>query len=241
MYRIPIVVTLCVAGALLVHASPLLEPAQDLEDARSRESYGAGFVLGEETRRGLDRDGVGANFDLVTKGFQDGLGEKEPFFERAELDAILAAVHYEMEQRQITRLLDNSPEFRAVFEANRKKSDGFHKLFGQQEGVVTLPSGLQYLVLAPGSGPMPKRGDTVVINAEVKTLDGTVIHDLQDAEVKLEGVIEGGIETFVHMRPGARWQIAIPPALGHGAAGRFPDIGPNQTLVGTVELVEVKP
>lgn len=241
MHRFLFIMIALVAGAMLVHAAPMFEPAQDLGGARSQESYGVGFVVGEEMRRGLEQDGVGADMDLVTKGFQDGLVGTEPLFDRTELDAILAAVHYEMEQRQIKRLLDQSPEFRKLFEDNLRKSDRFHELFGEQEGVVTLPNGLQYVVLEPGEGTPPMRGDTVVVSAKIKTLDGTVIRDVQKTEFKLEGIIEGGIETLVRMRPGARWQVAIPPALGHGAGGRFPDIGPNQTLVGTVELVEVKP
>lgn len=80
----------------------------------------------------------------------------------------------------------------------------------------------------------------MVVNSNVKLLDGTVISQGDGLEVRVDSIVAGGVEALQLMREGARWQIAVPPAMAHGAGGRMPAIGPNETLVGVVELVAVK-
>jgi FKBP-type peptidyl-prolyl cis-trans isomerase FklB len=236
MKRITIIALGAVTVAMLVSAATAWLQETPVE----QNSYGVGFLLGEETRTSLDLDGVAVDRELVTMGFRDGLTGAEPFYDKAEVDAILEAVHREMEKRQIDRLLDDSPGFRKLYDENLRRSDRFHQLFGKQDGVVTLPDGLQYVVLETGTGRSPRRGDTVVINAQVKLLDGTVAYEGKNAEVQLKGITEGAIELLQKMKEGGRRQFAIPPQLAHGRGGRYPDIGPNETLTGMVELLRVK-
>ena len=225
------------AGLLLQTAGWAAQPARQPLD---EESYGVGFYLGEDVRREVRNDGVGADLDLLVKGFRDGLEGREPLTPRKELDAILVAVHEEMEARMVQRLLAESPQFKKLHDDNLVLSRKFHEAFGKQPGVVTLPSGAQYKVLQAGTGPSPRLSDTVVLNERVTLLDDTVLTEGNGVEVEVAGVVKGGIELLQRMKVGARWQVVIPPKLAHGAAGRFPHVGPNETMVGIVELVGIK-
>ncbi len=217
-----------------------LRPRQ--ESDRSDRSYAVGFEIGERTDAGLERDGVGVDLDLLFKGFADGLGGAEPLFEPQDMEGLLEAIHREMESRRVARLKEQSPEFRALLEENLQRSRAFHEVFGRQDGVITQPDGVQYLVLrhGPVGGRMPRAGDTVVIDLKVQRLDNTVLIDNDNAVVRLDDVVPGGAEVLQLMTEGDRYQVAIPPALAFGEAGRHPDVGPNETLVGIVELREVR-
>jgi FKBP-type peptidyl-prolyl cis-trans isomerase FklB len=202
--------------------------------------YGVGYRLGEETRRGLALDGIGADLDLLARGFADGLTDKAPLIEAEQLHAILSAVHEEMQDRMVKRLLAEDPEFRKLHDENLARSRAFHEAFGKRAGVVTLPDGLQYEVKTPGNGPSPGPGDVVVVRYRMILLDKTEIAREEAAEVAVDGVFEAGGRILQMMKVGARWHAAFPPDLAFGAAGRYPEIGPNETILGTVELLEIK-
>lgn len=212
------------------------EAASPVQD----RSYGLGFVVGDEIRTGLEHDGVGAAKDLVGQGFRDGLSGADPLVPRDRMDGLLRVLHREMQDRMVRRLLLESPEFKQLHDANLARSRKFHALFGRQEGVVTLPSGVQYKVLRPGSGRSPARTDTVVISGNVTLLDGTVISEGSNLEIRVDTAVEGGIEALTLMHVGDKWQIAVPPELAHGAGGRMPTVGPMESMVGIVELVAIK-
>ncbi len=222
-----------IAGAACVVAGQADRPVEIT-------SYGVGFIVGEEIRSGLARDGVGVDPDLLARGFRDGLNGDDPLVSRDEMEQILALLHREMQDRMVRRLLEDNPEFKARHDQNLARSKRFHELFGAQEGVVTLPGGVQYKVLHQGSGRSPVPTDVVVLNERVTLLDGTVISEADGVETRVDAIIEGGIMALQHMRVGGRWQVAVPPALAHGAGGRMPLIGPNESIVGIVELVAIK-
>jgi FKBP-type peptidyl-prolyl cis-trans isomerase len=215
-------------------AGPALPPVPDT-------SYGLGFMLGDETRGELARDGMGVDLALVADGFADGLREARPQVSRDEMEGILQSVHEELQRRMVDRLLKENPEFKALHDRNLERSRRFHDLFGAQEGVVTQDNGLQYKVLVAGRGRLAGRRGTVLVNVEIQTLDRTVLHDgSEPIEVQIDTISRGGAELLRAMREGSKWQFAIPPSLAYGPGGRYPDIGPNQTLVGTVEMLEIR-
>ena len=231
----PLVTVAALAAGLYCQAGGQ-QPGTPLQD----ESYGLGFVVGEEIRTGLERDGVGAAKDLIAQGFRDGLNGADSLVTRERMDEVLLLLHKEMQDRMVRRLLEQSPEFKRLYDANLAKSRQFHELFGAQDGVITLSSGVQYKVLREGSGRTPRLTDTVVLNGKVTLLDGTVIHQGQGAETRIDASIDGGIEALQLMRVGSRWQIVVPPDMAHGAGGQMPKIGPNETIVGVIELVAIR-
>lgn len=202
--------------------------------------YGVGFVLGGQVRAGTQRDGVLVDPVLVAKGFADGLRGAAPTLPREDFERVLNAVHEEMKARMIKRLMDESPEYKAAYEKNLDLSRRFHDALARQQGVVTLPSGLQYKVLRAGTGRTVGDAAVAVVNAQIKLLGGAIAFDGKDVEVRIAEVMPGAAEALRLMREGARWQVAIPPDLAHGAAGRAPNVGPNETLVGIVEVLSVK-
>ena len=111
-----------------------------------------------------------------------------------------------------------------------------------EDGVVVLPSGLQYRVLASGEGPQPGSDATVRVHYHGTLLDGSVfdssINRGEPAEFALSGVIPGFREAISRMRIGDRWQVFIPSALAYGERGAGADIGPNETLTFEIELLD---
>ncbi len=114
----------------------------------------------------------------------------------------------------------------------------------KKEGVVTLPSGLQYKVLTAGKGEKPKATDEVSVKYEGKLTDGTVFdssYKRQDPITKFRcnEVIKGWTEALQLMPVGSKWEVYIPYDLGYGERGAGKDIPPFSTLIFTVELVSI--
>ena len=113
-----------------------------------------------------------------------------------------------------------------------------------KEGVVTTASGLQYVVLTPGTGKSPKATDTVLVHYEGTLLDGKVFDSSyrrkEPIEFPLNRVIPGWTEGVQLMQEGAKYRFFIPSKLAYGPRGAGRDIGPNETLIFDVELLEVK-
>ena len=113
----------------------------------------------------------------------------------------------------------------------------------KKEGVVALPSGLQYKILTAGNGPKPKASDTVKCHYEGRLINGTVfdssIRRNEPAEFPVSGVIAGRVEALQLMPVGSKWQLYIPSELAYGTHGAGQSIGPNQTLIFDVELLAI--
>ncbi len=113
----------------------------------------------------------------------------------------------------------------------------------KQEGVKTTSTGLQYKVLAEGTGKSPKAKDTVVVHYRGTSIGGAEFDSSyarrEPAEFPLNGVIRGWTEGVQLMKEGSRFQFFIPPNLAYGAGGAPPDILPNETHIFEVELLKV--
>lgn len=113
----------------------------------------------------------------------------------------------------------------------------------KQEGVVTLPSGLQYKILQAGNGSKPKASDSVKCHYEGKLINGQIfdssIRRGEPAVFPVSGVIAGWVEALQLMPVGSKWQLYIPSELAYGKHGAGQSIGPNETLIFDVELLEI--
>lgn len=137
------------------------------------------------------------------------------------------------------------------FEKLQKERGGKAKAAGEKflaenktkEGVVALPSGLQYKILKEGNGPKPKASDTVKCHYEGRLIDGTVfdssIRRGEPAEFPVGGVIQGWVEALQLMPVGSKWQLYIPSELAYGSHGAGQAIGPDETLIFDVELLAI--
>ena len=113
----------------------------------------------------------------------------------------------------------------------------------KNEGVITLPSGLQYQVLKEGNGKKPSAKDTVMCHYEGTLIDGTVFDSSykrgEPATFPLQQVIAGWTEGLQLMQEGAKYRFFIPYRLGYGAGGAGASIPPYAALIFDVELIQV--
>ena len=126
---------------------------------------------------------------------------------------------------------------------NIEKGKAFLAENANKEGIVTLPSGLQYQVLKEGNGKKPAATDRVKCHYEGTLIDGTLFDSSikrgQPAVFGVNQVIKGWVEALQLMGEGAKWKLFIPSELGYGAQQAGELIPPHSTLIFEVELIEV--
>jgi len=129
-------------------------------------------------------------------------------------------------------------------EANQKEGEAFLAANKTKEGVVTLPSGLQYKILKEGDGPKPTAADSVVCNYRGTFINGTEFDSSykrgQPTTFPVRGVIRGWTEALQLMPAGSKWQLFIPSSLAYGPLGAGGVIPPSATLIFEVELISIQ-
>ena len=197
------------------------------EPPKSKGSYAIGVSVGETLRRSkVGPEAVST--EKIAQGIRDALAGKAQMSQEY--------------QAQIMELMNGART--AAAEPNHKAADAFLAENGKKKDVVTTASGLQYKVIAAGSGDSPKPTDQVSVNYRGTLLDGTEF----DASAKHGGaatfgvnqVIPGWTEALQLMKPGAKYQLWIPPKLAYDLNSP-PQIPPGSLLVFDVELVSIKP
>ena len=131
-------------------------------------------------------------------------------------------------------------------EAGKEAKDAGEKFLEEnkkQEGVVTLPSGLQYKVIKQGTGDKPKATDQVRCHYHGTLIDGTVFDSSvrrgEPAVFPVNGVIQGWVEALQLMPVGSKWTLYIPYEMAYGTRGAGQSIPPYAALIFEVELLEI--
>jgi FKBP-type peptidyl-prolyl cis-trans isomerase FklB len=154
-----------------------------------------------------------------------------------EAKAVLTGLQGELQKKQEAMMS-------AMGSANKKEGDAFLAANKSKDGVVALPSGLQYKILTKGSGPKPSAGDTVVCNYRGTLINGKEFDSSykrgQPASFPVAGVIKGWTEALQLMPVGSKWELFVPSDLAYGDRGAGPDIGPGSTLIFEVELISIQ-
>lgn len=123
-----------------------------------------------------------------------------------------------------------------------EKGKAFLAENAKNPGVVTLPSGLQYKIVTTGTGPKPTSSQTVKVNYEGTLIDGTIFDSSykrgEPIEFPVTGVISGWVEGLQLMTVGSTWMLYIPSDLAYGSRGAGGAIGPDETLIFKVELLD---
>jgi FKBP-type peptidyl-prolyl cis-trans isomerase FklB len=211
------------------HAQEKLE----LKDQKDKESYSLGYQFGQN----LKFQGVDVNLDIYTSGIKDALGGKEPRMSQEDIRATITNLQQRLQAAR-------QKELKEMAAKNLDESKKFLSENQKKEGIKTLPSGLQYKVLAEGSGKMPKADDNVTVNYKGTLIDGTEFDSSykrgEPATFKVNGVIKGWTEALQLMKEGSKWQLFIPPDLAYGEHGAGRTIPPSSTLIFEVELISVK-
>lgn len=210
------------------------QTAVKLESLQDKVSYGIGLRIG----RDFKTQQVELNPELLMKGIEDGLGDSEPLLTDDQIRETMVAFQKEMMAREKAR-------FEEAATKNKDEGEKFLEENAKKEGVVTLPSGLQYKVITEGAGTQPTAEDTVKVHYRGTLIDGTEFDSSysrnEPAQFRVGGVIPGWVEALQLMKEGSKWQLFIPADLAYGPQGAGQRIGPNATLVFEVELLEVNP
>jgi len=225
------VAALC--AALTVSGMSFAADAPALQGEKEKLGYSIGMDIGAT----LKRQSVEVDVDALTKGLKDSYtGGKTLLTEEESRQAI---VEY---QKQV--MAKQAEAMKILGEKNKVDGERFLAENGKKEGVKTLPSGLQYKVITPGTGKSPKLTDTVTTNYRGTLIDGKEFDSSykrgEPATFPVSGVIAGWTEALQLMKEGAKWEIFLPPDLAYGERGAGRDIGPNATLIFEVELFEIR-
>jgi FKBP-type peptidyl-prolyl cis-trans isomerase FklB len=210
------------------------QPVTALTTTKQKASYAIGMNWGT----GLHRQGIDVDSAALIQGMKDALAGGKTLLTEDEARAALMQLQKEIQEKQQAKAA-------AEGETNKKEGDAFLAANKTKEGVVTLPSGLQYKILKEGNGPKPTASDSVVCNYKGTLINGTEFDSSykrgEPATFPVTGVIKGWTEALQLMPVGSKWQLFIPPDLAYGPRGTpGGPIGPNATLVFEVELISIK-
>ncbi len=220
---------LTTASLTALLASPLALAAPETDEARL--GYSLGVTLGQS----IQQDVGNLDVDAFTQAIQDVFAGDELAMSDEEMAEALMRFQ---EEAMATRQAESDQ----LAEHNRAEGEAYLAANAESEGVEVTDSGLQYRVLEAGDGATPGAEDSVEVHYEGTLIDGTVFDSSfergEPVSFRVNQVIDGWQEALQLMSVGDVWEIVIPAELGYGAQGQGP-IGPNETLIFRVELLDV--
>jgi FKBP-type peptidyl-prolyl cis-trans isomerase len=212
---------------------PRTQSVLTLKTQKDKLSYALGMNLGSN----LHKEKVEVDPAIVLRGLKDALAAGKMLLTEDAARATLTQLQTEVRSKQQEKM-------KVAGEMNKKEGVEFLAANKSKEGVVILPSGLQYKILTEGTGPKPTASDTVVCNYRGTLISGAEFDSSykrgQPASFPVNGVIKGWTEALQLMPVGSKWQLFVPAELGYGDRGAGADIGPGATLIFEVELLSIQ-
>jgi FKBP-type peptidyl-prolyl cis-trans isomerase FklB len=201
-----------------------------LTTLKDKMSYATGVMTGRQ----LTKNNVEFDAELIIQGLRDAIAGGEIRMNEKELKVVLQSM-----QADIVRKMSNDRQVKASLA--REKGVIFQDEYKKKPGVTVLPGNLMYRVIKEGKGDKPSELGTVVVKYRGELIDGTEFDATAEgktATMKLTDVITGWREALKRMPAGSTWELVVPAALAYSTRGTG-TIGPNETLVFTLELVAV--
>jgi FKBP-type peptidyl-prolyl cis-trans isomerase FklB len=204
-----------------------------LKTEKEKLSYSLGANVGQNVKsNNLDIDA-----EIFARAIKDALTGSKPLLSDEEMKTALQDFQQKMRQKQLAALQELGAK-------NKKDGEAFLAANKKKQGVVTLPSGLQYKIIKAGTGKKPTVNDTVVAHYTGTLINGkefdSSVRRGEPATFPLGGVVKGWQEVLPLMQTGSKWQVFIPANLAYGETGAGQAIGPNETLVFEIELISIK-
>jgi FKBP-type peptidyl-prolyl cis-trans isomerase FklB len=224
------IVSSAAALAVLLSVAPAFaaDKGPDLSSTKAKISYAIGFQVGQS----LKNDGLDVDPAVVAAAIADVQGGVEPRVTTEQMQEAMAAFEKERAEAVVR-----------MGEENKKKGAEYLAKHAKEKGVVTTKSGLEYKVVEAGKGKQPTSDDKVTVHYRGTLLSGEEFDSSyargEPATFPVHGVIKGWQEVLPLMKEGAKWEVAIPSDLAYGERGTGHGIGPNETLLFTIELLKV--
>ena len=216
------------------HTATAAKPATPLtlKTQKDKLSYAIGMNIGA----GMKKDGLDIDPTILSQGVKDALAGTKPLMTETEAQTVMTEFRTELMKKK-------QEAAQHVSEANKQEGQQFLAANKSKEGVITLPSGLQYKILKEGTGPKPTAADTVTVNYRGTLINGTEFDSSykrnEPATFGVGQVIKGWTEALQLMPVGSKWQLFIPSDLAYGERSPGAEIGPNSTLIFDVELLSI--
>jgi len=194
------------------------------------------YIIGADIAKSFAKNSLDLNKEMVFKGFSDAQAKMETIFSEAQIAQIMMAWQQEMTAKKNAVTEQEAAK-------NAKLGEEYLAANKAKEGVIELPSGLQYKVIKAGEGESPDDNDMVDVHYTGTLIDGTVFDSSRERgesiQFPVNGVIPGWTEALKLMKPGAQYMLYIPARLAYGDKKTGP-IPEGSTLVFDVELLKVE-
>jgi FKBP-type peptidyl-prolyl cis-trans isomerase FklB len=217
--------------SIIVISCKTQEPVENKKIELTSAKDSASYALGMQIGNNLSQQGLNERLDvdIILAGIKD-MTQNETLIEMDKTDALLQAFFEEMQKEESGDKITEGEKFLAE---NAKRDE-----------VVTLPSGLQYEILVEGNGPKPDATSTVKTHYKGTLLDGRVFDSSYDrgepTSFPVNRVIAGWTEALQLMPVGSKWKLYIPYNLAYGERGAGQLIGPFETLIFEIELLDIE-
>ncbi len=221
-----------VLGLVLLAMPAAAQDTPTFKSQKEKFSYALGMEIGD----GFRKQALDVDPENLAKGLGDAFSGGKTLLTEDEMRAVLASAQEDYRKKQAALRAEKA-------QAALKQGEEFLEANKSKEGVVTLPSGLQYKIQKTGSGEKPELDETVVCNYRGTFLDGTEFDSSAKhngpATFPLKGIIKGWTEALLLMPVGSKWQLFLPPQLAYGENGSGQVVPPNSTLIFEVELLAI--
>jgi len=205
----------------------------ELKTMQDSVSYGIGMDIAKNLKGQM----IEVNPDVIAQALKDMAPAGKPMLTDAQAQSVMMEFQSDMMAKHSAKMKESA-------EKNIKDGQAFLAENKKKDGVITLPSGLQYKVLSRGSGRKPSPKDNVSVNYRGSLIDGTEFDSSEKhggpAVFPVAGVIKGLSEALQLMQVGSKWQIVVPSEIGYGAQSLGTQITPNSVLVFEIELLGIK-
>ncbi|MDR2887115.1 MAG: FKBP-type peptidyl-prolyl cis-trans isomerase [Bacteroidales bacterium] len=221
--------TLVAAAILTLACTPHINAQKTkLKTDADSASFYLGYLFGKQLAESGTQVGVTFDVDILIKGLKEAAGKKPTQLDNLQINDFMNS-YFTSKQTE-------------AGEKNLKEGADFLEANGRKDGVVTLPSGLQYRVIRDGTGTKPQPDDQVDVMYHGTLIDGTVFDSSRErgepVSLSLAGVVPGFSEALMLMNEGSLWEVYIPSELAYGERG-MSTIKPNSVLVFEIELLKI--
>ena len=217
-----------IVAALPAFAQPMMNPASaPPTNSPPPDKAKLNIFIGSSFGRNLAQPGIKEliDYDVLLKAMKDYVDGK-PEMTDAEMQGVFRELQAYMASKR-----------REQAEQTKKEGEDFLAKNAKEDGVKSLPDGLQYKVVKEGSGAHPSTNDTVTVKYKGTLIDGTEFDHNDSVKLSLMRVVKGWQEALPMMNVGSEWKLFIPSDLGYGPRGSGPKIPGNSVLLFDIEVL----